>query len=54
MKRFFYVLQAFGLLTVLFGIGCIESESILPIIIIIAGSALFGIGYKGEQQYATL
>ena len=54
MKRFFYVLQAIGLLTVLFGIGCIESESILPIIIIIAGSALFGIGYKGEQQYVTL
>lgn len=54
MRKFFYVLQAIGLLTVLFGIGCIESESILPIIIIIAGSALFGIGYKGEQQYVTL
>lgn len=54
MKKVFYVLQAFGLLTVLFGIGCIESESILPIIIILAGSALFGIGYKGEKQYVTL
>ena len=54
MRKFFYVLQAFGLLTVLFGIGCIESESILPIIIILAGSGIFAIGYKGEKQYVTL
>ena len=54
MKKIFNVLQAIGLLVVLFGIGCIESESILPIIFILAGSGIFAIGYKGEKQYVTL
>ena len=54
MKKIFSVLQAIGLLTVLFGIGCIESPSIVPYICIIAGSGVFFIGYKGEQQYVTL
>lgn len=54
MKVLFNVLQAIGLLVVLFGIGCIESPSIVPYICIIAGSGIFAIGYKGEQQYVTL
>lgn len=54
MKVLFNVLQAIGLLVVLFGIGCIESPSIVPFICIVAGSGIFAIGYKGEQQYVTL
>ncbi len=53
MKVLFNVLQAIGLLVVLFGIGCIESPSIVPFICLIAGSAVFFIGYRGEQNYVT-
>lgn len=54
MKQFFTVLQGIGILLVLFGIGSIESPSIVPYICIVAGSGIFAIGYKGEQQYVTL
>lgn len=53
MKVLFYILQVIGLLTVLFGIATIESPSIVPFICLIAGSAVFFIGYRGEQNYVT-
>ncbi len=54
MKQFFTVLQGIGILLVLFGIGSIESPSIVPIVCIIAGMIVGYLGYKGEQQYVTL
>lgn len=54
MKAIFTVLEGIGIIAVLFGIACIESASTVPIISIIAGSALFALGYKGESQYVTL
>lgn len=53
MKILFNVLQGIGLITVLFGIATIESPSIVPYICLIAGSAVFFIGYRGEQNYVT-
>lgn len=53
MKKVFTVLQAIGILLVLFGIGSIESPSIVPYMCLVAGSAVFAIGYKGEKNYVT-
>lgn len=54
MKKVFTVLQGIGILLVLFGIGSIESPSIVPIVCIIAGFVVGYLGYKGESQYVTL
>ena len=54
MKRVFTVLEGIGILLVLFGIGSIESPSIVPIVCIIAGFVVGYLGYKGESQYVTL
>lgn len=53
MKQFFTVLQGIGILLVLFGIGSIESPSIVPIICIIGGLIVAFLGYRGEQSYVT-
>lgn len=53
MKKVFTVLQATGILLVLFGIGSIESPSIVPVVCIIAGFVVGYLGYKGESQYVT-
>ena len=53
MKVLFNILQGVGLLTVLFGIATIESPSIIPYMCLVAGSAVFAIGYKGEKNYVT-
>lgn len=53
MKVLFNIVQAVGILMVLFGIGAIESESIIPMFIMAAGSLLFFAGYKGEQLYVS-
>lgn len=53
MKQFFTVLQGIGILLVLFGIGSIESPSIVPIICIIGGLIVAFLGYRGEQNYVT-
>lgn len=53
MKQFFTVLQGIGILLVLFGIGSIESPSIVPIICIIGGFIVAFLGYRGEQNYVT-
>lgn len=53
MKRFFNVLQGVGLITVLFGVATIESPSIVPYVCLVAGSAVFAIGYKGEKNYVA-
>ena len=53
MKVLFNILQGVGLLTVLFGIATIESPSIIPYVCLIAGSAVFAIGYKGEKNYVA-
>lgn len=53
MKQFFTVLQGIGILLVLFGIGSIESPSIIPITCIIGGLIVAFLGYRGEQNYVA-
>lgn len=53
MRVLFNILQGIGLITVLMGIATIESPSIVPYVLLIAGSAVFAIGYKGEKNYVT-
>ena len=53
MKVLFSIVQGIGILMVLFGIGAVESESLLPVFFMAAGSLLFYAGYKGEQSYVS-
>jgi len=53
MKVLFNILQGVGLITVLFGVATIESPSIVPYVCLVAGSAVFAIGYKGEKNYVA-
>lgn len=51
MKKLFAVAQALGLLMILFGAEMIESPSMIPVLMMAAGSILVFAGYKGEQRY---
>ena len=53
MKVLFTIAEGMGLLLILFGIGSVESASLVPEIAMAVGSILVFAGYKGEQMYVS-